>query len=87
MSEQLYGAETAKAVANFPISGERVPLPVVHWQARIKGAAAQANAKLGKLDAELADRIAGAADSIALATMTTSSRSTSSRPARAPPPT
>lgn len=65
MSEQLYGAETAKAVANFPISGERVPLPVVHWQARIKGAAAQANAKLGKLEAELADRISGAADSIA----------------------
>ena len=52
MSEQLYGSETAKAVANFPISGERVPLPVGHWQARIKGAAAQANAKLGKLDAE-----------------------------------
>lgn len=65
MSEQLYGSETAKAVANFPISGERVPLAVVHWQARIKGAAAKANAQLGKLDAELADRIAGAAASIA----------------------
>jgi fumarate hydratase class II len=65
MSEQLYGSETAKAVANFPISGERVPLAVVHWQARIKGAAAKANAKLGKLDAELAERIAGAAASIA----------------------
>lgn len=65
MSEQLYGSETAKAVANFPISGERVPLAVVHWQARIKGAAAQANAKLGKLDAALADRIAGAAEAIA----------------------
>ncbi len=65
MSEQLYGSETAKAVANFPISGERVPLAVVHWQARIKGAAAKANAQLGKLDAELADRIAGAATSIA----------------------
>lgn len=65
MSEQLYGSETAKAVANFPISGERVPLAVVHWQARIKGAAAKANAQLGKLDAELADRIAGAANSIA----------------------
>lgn len=65
MSEQLYGSETAKAVANFPISGERVPLAVVHWQARIKGAAARANAELGKLDAELADRINGAAASIA----------------------
>ena len=65
MSEQLYGSETEKAVANFPISGERVPIHVVRWQARIKGAAAQANAKLGKLDGELAERIAGAAASIA----------------------
>jgi fumarate hydratase class II len=65
MSEQLYGSETEKAVANFPISGERVPIYVIHWQARIKGAGALANAKLGKLDPELADRINGAAESIA----------------------
>ena len=37
---QLWGPETTKAVANFPISGETVPLPVVHWLARLKGAAA-----------------------------------------------
>jgi fumarate hydratase class II len=65
MSEQLFGSETEKAVANFPISGERVPIHVVRWQARIKGAAAVANAQLGKLDSELADRIQGAAESIA----------------------
>ena len=28
MTEQLYGTETQKAIDNFPISGERVPLPV-----------------------------------------------------------
>jgi len=31
---QLWGAETEKAVANFPISGETMPLPVVRWLAR-----------------------------------------------------
>jgi fumarate hydratase class II len=63
--QQLWGGETTKAVANFPVSGERVPLPVVRWLGRVKGAAARANAELGLLDAELAERIAGAADEIA----------------------
>jgi len=64
-SKQLYGGETEKAVANFPISGETVPLPVVHWLGRIKGAAARVNAELGKLDADKAERIAAAADAVA----------------------
>ena len=63
--QQLWGGETTKAVANFPVSGERVPLPVVRWLGRVKGAAARANAELGLLDAELAEKIAGAADEIA----------------------
>ena len=54
----LYGGETKKAVDNFPISGETVPASVIHWLGRIKGAAARANAELGKLDPELADAIA-----------------------------
>ena len=37
---KLYGGETAKAVENFPISGEPVPRRVIHWLGRIKGAAA-----------------------------------------------
>ena len=45
--KQLWGGETAKAVENFPISGERVPVSVVHWLARIKGSAAVVNAELG----------------------------------------
>src|SRR3954447_8182652 len=62
---ELWGGETRKAVANFPVSGERVPVAVVRWLGRIKGAAARANADLGLLDADLAQRIAAAADEIA----------------------
>src|SRR6185503_7597413 len=63
--QQLWGGETTKAVANFPVSGERVPLPVVRWLGRIKGAAARVNGELGLLDAELADKIAAAGDEVA----------------------
>jgi fumarate hydratase class II len=63
--KKLYGGETAKAVANFPISGETVPVSVVHWLGRIKGAAARVNSELGLLDGKLAQRIADAADQVA----------------------
>ncbi len=63
--EQLWGAETAKAVANFPISGEPIPAAVIHWLGRIKGAAARVNAELGLLGAEHAARVAAAADRVA----------------------
>lgn len=62
---QLYGGETAKAVENFPISGETVPLPVIHWLGRIKGAAARVNGELGLIDKELAAKIAEAGDAVA----------------------
>src|SRR3954453_7830387 len=62
---ELWGGETTKAVANFPVSGERVPLPVVRWLGRIKGTAATVNRELGLLDAELAAKIAAAGDEIA----------------------
>ncbi len=62
---ELWGGETTKAVANFPVSGERVPLPVVRWLGRIKGNAARVNAELELLDAELAEKIAAAGDEIA----------------------
>jgi fumarate hydratase class II len=64
-SEELWGGETRKAVDNFPVSGEPVPVPVVRWLGRLKAAAARANAELGLLDQELADRIAAAGDAIA----------------------
>jgi fumarate hydratase class II len=63
--EQLWGGETSKAVANFPISGEPIPVPVIRWLGRIKGAAARVNAELGLLDAGHAERIAAAADRVA----------------------
>ncbi len=63
--QELWGGETSKAVENFPISGERVPVPVIRWLGRIKGAAARVNADLGLLDAELAERITRAADEVA----------------------
>src|SRR4051795_14290 len=63
--QQLWGGETTKAVANFPVSGERVPVPVVRWLGRIKAAAARTNAELGKLDSDIAERIAGAGDRVA----------------------
>src|ERR687894_2418973 len=63
--QELWGGETRKAVDNFPVSGERVPVHVVRWLGRVKGAAARANADLGLLEADLAQRIAAAADEIA----------------------
>ncbi len=63
--EQLWGGETTKALANFPISGDRVPVPVIRWIGRIKAAAARVNADLGLLDPELAERIATAAERVA----------------------
>jgi fumarate hydratase class II len=63
--QQLWGGETAKAVENFPISGETVPVSVIHWLARIKGAAAVANGELGLLSKRSATRIHKAAAEIA----------------------
>jgi len=62
---ELWGGETRKAVANFPVSGERMPVAVIRWLGRIKGAAARVNADLGLLDPDLARRVAAAADEIA----------------------
>ena len=63
--QDLWGGETAKAIANFPVSGEPIPAPVARWLGRIKAAAARVNAELGLLDAEKAARIAAAGDRIA----------------------
>src|SRR4051794_9162638 len=62
---ELWGGETTKAVANFPVSGHPIPVPVIRWLGRIKATAARVNADLGLLDAELAERIAAAGDEIA----------------------
>jgi fumarate hydratase, class II len=63
--QELWGVETGKAVENFQVSGERVPVPVVRWLGRIKAAAARVNGELGLLDEDLAERIAAAGDEVA----------------------
>ena len=65
VEQELWGAETRKAVVNFPVSGEPIPVPVARWLGRIKAAAARTNTELGLLDAEKAERIAAAGDAIA----------------------
>jgi fumarate hydratase, class II len=62
---ELWGAETTKAIANFPVSGEPIPVPVARWLGRIKSAAALVNAELGLLDEDKARRIADAGTRIA----------------------
>jgi fumarate hydratase class II len=60
----LYRAQTQRAVENFPISGTTLERAHIAALAQIKKSAAQANAKLGVLDAAIADAIAGAADEV-----------------------
>src|SRR5919199_1181444 len=63
--QELWGGETRKAVANFPVSGRPIPPQVARWLGRIKGAAARVNAELGLLDPDKAERIAAAAERVA----------------------
>ncbi len=64
-SQTLWGGETEKAIGNFPVSGEPIPVPVARWLGRIKAAAARVNADLELLDRDMAERIAAAADRVA----------------------
>src|SRR3954451_3102749 len=65
VQQQLWGSETTKAVESFPVSGARVPAPVLRCLGRIKAEAARVNAELELLDADLAERIAAAGDEVA----------------------
>jgi aspartate ammonia-lyase len=56
-ADAYYGIETQRAVANFPISGLRAPRALIAAAARVKLAAAAANARLGLLDARRAAAI------------------------------
>ena len=61
-AESYYGAQTARAVLNFPISGLR-PHPVFVWSVIvIKKCAAKANMSTGRLDAKIGEAIVAAAD-------------------------
>lgn len=63
-ADAYYGAQTARALRNFPISGLRLPPIFVEAQALIKWAAAKAHAHLHALSPELAAAICQAADEV-----------------------
>jgi fumarate hydratase class II len=65
MADKLWGTETDKAVDNFPVSGNAIPVPVIRWLGRIKAAAARANAEVAGLDKGIAKAIAKAGDEVA----------------------
>jgi fumarate hydratase class II len=60
----LYGAQTQRAVENFPISGSGLEPAQIVALARIKRAAAVVNSELGILDAPVADAVVLAADEL-----------------------
>ncbi len=61
----LWGAQTQRAVENFPISGRPMPAEFIRAVGLVKWAAAAANQDLGLLDAPVAEAIRAAADAIA----------------------
>ena len=61
----LWGAQTQRAVQNFPVSGERLPRELIRALASVKAAAALVNAELGVLDTDLAEAIYEAASEVA----------------------
>jgi fumarate hydratase class II len=63
--DALYGAQTARAVANFPISGQGIGREMIRALALVKRAAALVNRDLGELGDELAEAIAAAAQEVA----------------------
>ncbi len=60
-----WGAQTQRAIENFPVSGERLPRGQVEALARIKGAAAKVNGTLGIIGPEMARAIVEAAAEVA----------------------
>ncbi len=59
--DAYFGAQTCRALENGPVSGDGMPIPVIHAAAMIKGLGAEVNAGLGLLPAPLAEAISRAA--------------------------
>src|SRR5207253_1824846 len=64
-AQAYYGAQTQRAVENFPISGQPLPRRLIHALGLIKVASAVANRDLGKLKPEIAEPIIRAAREVA----------------------
>lgn len=62
--DALWGASTQRAVLNFPVSGNPVPIEIVQGMAMLKWAAATANEESGVVDSALADAIRSAANEV-----------------------
>ncbi len=63
-AEALYGAQTARAVDNFPVSGIPFPRPFIQAVGAVKYACAQVNAEMGLLEPSLRDAITNAAQEV-----------------------
>jgi fumarate hydratase class II len=64
--DSYWGAQTERSIANFPFGErERMPAEIVHALGYVKQAAARVNARLGGLDAEIAEAIQQAAGEVA----------------------
>ena len=64
-SHALWGAQTQRAVENFPISGRPMPPRVIHAFGRVKGGAALVNKEKGSLEPHVADAVIQAAREVA----------------------
>ncbi len=64
-ADALYGAQTARAIQNFPISGRRMDRRVIAALGRIKAASAEAHKRAGRLDGKIADAVIAAAGEVA----------------------
>ena len=62
--DALYGAQTQRAVENFPISGQRFGRRFIQALGLVKKSAAETNVELGFIDADIADAIVKAADEV-----------------------
>jgi aspartate ammonia-lyase len=63
-ADAYYGIQTARAIANFPISGRRPDIELVAGIVQVKKAAARANRQTGRLPTQVADAIIQAADEV-----------------------
>ncbi len=64
-ADALWGAQTQRAVENFPISGRPVDPALVRALALVKAAAARTNARLGAVEPEIAEAVEAAALEVA----------------------
>ena len=63
-ADAYYGAQTQRAIINFPISGWPMPPRFIHAMGRIKRVAARTNLELGLIDKKVADAIVAAATEV-----------------------